>query len=178
MNEWNFVKGWSEDYPYSVKMMNGIKGAAFVGATLSLCQDAPVDMLMYYDARYDTVFNGLFDFYSYETKAPYYALYGWHKMLSLGTQVEAVSNASDVYVTAAKGKGGRLAIYLSRYNMDDNVSSKKTFRISVEGLDKDAEIIGHVTDEYNKFTEIQLEVVDGQILVNLHPQSLMLVEIR
>lgn len=178
MNEWNFVKGWSEDYPYSVKMMNGIKGAAFVGATLSLCQDAPVDMLMYYDARYDTVFNGLFDFYSYETKAPYYALYGWHKLLSLGTQVEAVSNASDVYVTAAKGKGGRLAIYLSRYNMDDNVSSKKTFRISVEGLDKDAEIIGHVTDEYNKFTEIQLEVVDGQILVNLHPQSLMLVEIR
>lgn len=178
MNEWNYVKGWSDDYPYSVKMMNGIKGASFVGATLSLCQDAPVDMLMYYDARYDTVFNGLFDFYSYETKPAYYALYAWHKLLLLGTQVKAESSVSDLYVTAAKGKDGRLAIYLSRYNVDDNVTAKKTYRIKVEGLDKNAEIIGHVTDEYNKYTEIPLEVIDGEILVNLHPQALMMVEIR
>lgn len=178
LNEWNYVKGWSDDYPYSVKMMNGIKGAAFVGTILSLCQDSPVDMLMYYDARYNTVFNGLFDFYSYETKPPYYALYGWNKLLALGTQVKAVSSVPDLYVTAAKGKDGRLAIYLSRYNVDDNVTAKKTYRIKVEGLDKNAEIIGHVTDEYNKYTEIPLEVIDGEILVNLHPQALMMVEIR
>lgn len=177
-NEWNYVKGWNTEFQYSINQMNSIKGAAFVGATLALCQSGPVDMLMYYDARYNTVFNGLFDFYSQETKAPYYALYGWHKMLQLGTQVEASSTDSDVYVSAAKGKDGRLGIYIARYNDDDNVTSKKTVKINVEGLAKDAEILGHVTDPYNKFTEIVLEVQDGKILVNLHPESLMYVEIR
>ena len=178
LNEWNYIKGWSDDYPYSVKMMNGIKGAAFAGAALSLCQDAPVDMLMYYDATYNSVFNGLFDFYTYETKPAYYALYGWHKLLELGTQVKAVSDVSDVYVTAAKGKGGRLSIYLARYNMDDNITAKKTLRIKVDGLGKNTEVLGRVTDEYNKFTELPLEVEGDEIIVSLHPQALMLVEIR
>lgn len=178
LNEWNYVKGWSADFQYSVIEISSIKGAAFMGAALTLCQSAPVDMLMYYDARYDTVFNGLFDFYSCETKAPFYALYGWHKMLQLGTQVEAASDQKDIYVSAAKGKDGRLGIYVARYNQDNNVTSRKTVRIEVPDLPAGAEVIGHVTDEYNKYTEIPLEVVDGAILLSLHPQALMMVEIR
>ena len=177
-NEWNYVKGWNTEFQYSIEAMNSIKGAAFVGATFTLCQSGPVDMLMYYDARYNTVFNGLFDFYSQETKEPYYAFYGWHKLLQLGTQVEAVSTDGDIYVSAARNPSGRLGIYLVRFNDDNNVTSRKTVSIDVGELPEGAEIIGHVTDRYNKFTEIVLDVKEGKILANLHPNALMYVEVR
>ena len=177
-NEWNYIKGWNADFQYSVNEISSVKGAAFVGATLTLCQSGPVDMLMYYDARYNTQFNGLFDFYSQETKAPYYALYGWHKLLRLGTRVESESTEKDIYVTAAKGLSGRLGIYIVRFNDDNNVTSKKTVSVDVGEIPDGAEIIGHVTDAYNKFTEIVLEVRDGKIIANMHPNSLMYVEVR
>ena len=48
-----------------------MKGAAFTAAVMCAAQNSPVDMLMYYDAR-PCVFNGLFDFYTYDKLKTYY----------------------------------------------------------------------------------------------------------
>ena len=48
LNEWNYVKGWEEDYVYSLKAIHRIKGAAFVMSCISEAQKSnAVDMLMY-----------------------------------------------------------------------------------------------------------------------------------
>ena len=63
LNEWNYVKGWTDDWPYSLEVERGAfnqKGAAFVAATMIDCQvAAPLDHLMYYDAR-PFGMNGMF----------------------------------------------------------------------------------------------------------------------
>ena len=54
MNDWYYVKGWVDDWVYSrrVETMDlNLTCAAFTAATMTLCQSAPLDMLMYYDAR-------------------------------------------------------------------------------------------------------------------------------
>ena len=40
LNEWNYVKGWEEEYVYSLKAMHGIKGAAFVMSCMCEAQRA------------------------------------------------------------------------------------------------------------------------------------------
>lgn len=51
LNEWNYIKGWTKDYVYSLKAIHGIKGAAFIMACMSEAQKSSIDMLMYYDTR-------------------------------------------------------------------------------------------------------------------------------
>ena len=79
LNEWNYVKGWEEEFVYSVKAIHGIKGASFTLACICTSQHSPVDMLMYYDTR-PSAFNGVFDFYTYEKLKGYYAFY-WYGFL-------------------------------------------------------------------------------------------------
>ena len=61
LNEWNYVRGWKEDFVYSIEQIIDIKGATYDCAVMAVCQNAPVDLLMYYDAR-PCPFNGIFDF--------------------------------------------------------------------------------------------------------------------
>ena len=52
LNEWNYVKGWlNEEWRYSLRMEKGLKGAAFITASMICSQDSPMDHFMYYDAR-------------------------------------------------------------------------------------------------------------------------------
>jgi len=66
-------------YVYFLKAIHGIKDALFTMACMCASQHLPTNMLMYYDAR-PSVFNGVFDFYSYEKLKGYYAFY-WYGML-------------------------------------------------------------------------------------------------
>ena len=47
LNEWNYVKGWEEEFVYSLKAIHGIKGASFTLACMCASQRSPIDMLMY-----------------------------------------------------------------------------------------------------------------------------------
>lgn len=49
LNEWNYVKNWTDRYIYTIKAIHGIKGAAFMMATISEAAYSSIDMLMYYD---------------------------------------------------------------------------------------------------------------------------------
>ena len=177
LNEWNYVKGWTNEYPNTVETINNVKGAAFTAAAMSECQAAPVDMLMYYDARNGTVFNGLWDFYNFSPKSCYYVFYAWSKLLAAGTQVKALTDEGDLQVTAAKRTDGKILALVSRYNDDDNVHVMKKVRIHLPGLSDGTDIvIGHITDSSRRYTEIPVNVTDGAAEVSLEPNSFVMLE--
>lgn len=179
LNEWNYNNGWTDTYPNSVATMNNMKGAAFVAACIIACQAHPVDMLMYYDAQPNMIFNGLFDFYTLAPKEAYYAFYAWAKLRDLGNEVETTSDEKDVYVTAATNENGKTAVYLARYNQDSNVVARKKVKVHVEGISSRQEIVGHLTDSAHMYTEIPLTLNDeGDIEVSLEPEAFLMIEIR
>lgn len=104
LNEWNYVKNWTTDFPYTASAISQVKGGAYTAMMMSLCQDAPVDMLMYYDARPGTIFNGLFDIYTYAPRPAYYALFSWADMRELGTQVRTAVEFPDRAAVLAKAE--------------------------------------------------------------------------
>jgi hypothetical protein len=169
LDEWNYVKGWSDEFIHSLDVVSNKKGAAFVASCMSACQNAPVDILMYYDFRIGSLFNGAFDIYTLKPRKPYYAFYAWKKLLQYGTQVQAESSEKDIYVTAAKGKNGRARVLVTRYDNDNNDTKLRDLRIKVDEI-ADGEMLAYLTDDCHSYTEIPLQVNDGA--VNLYkPES-------
>ena len=171
LDEWNYVKGWTDEYPYSVSAMNSTKGAGFTAAVMQDCQDKPVDILMYYDARIGTVFNTLFDFYTFAPTPCYYAFYAWSKLAKCGRQVLVTGNDDpQLHVTAAKDDKGRLGILVTRYTDDNNVVAARKVSLTVKGTDI-SEAVGHLTDKDHLFTEVPVKVDGGTIEFRLEPNS-------
>ena len=199
LNEWNYVKGWTDDFVYSLRVESGdmnLKDAAFVAATMALCQCSPVDVLMYYDARTTCTMNGMFERVTLWPLKGYYPFYAWSKMVDRGVQVacdvkvgrgaSAASGmnalddggkaaASRFYAVAAKGKGGG-ALFVARYGDDDNVSDTATVTIRIPGARLDGAKC-HITDIVRTYTEVPLELnADGTAVMWMQPRSFALVE--
>ena len=64
------------------------------------CQSAPLDLLMFYDARFNTGMNSLFNPTTLWPMKGYYPFYAWSKLLDRGTQVACT-------VTEGRGKKTR-----------------------------------------------------------------------
>ena len=200
LNEWNYVKGWTDDFVYSLRVESGdrnLKGAAFIAATMSACQSAPVDMLMYYDARTFSGMNGLYDFTTLWPIKGYYPFYAWSKLVDRGMQVactvvedagaESDANTGNVEkkdksrvgafkAVAAKGKDGSGALFLVRYSDDDNVSDTANVTVRVSGGDL-RRARCHLTDIVRTYTEVPLDVqADGSAILRMQPLSFALIE--
>ena len=145
LNEWNYVKGWEKEYLYSLKAIHGIKGASFVMSCMCASQQAPLDMLMYYDTR-PSGFNGVFDFYTYEKLKGYYAFYWYGMFYDCEKEVKPLNEIDNVYSLCGVDKNGKTTIILTYYSDNDNLGKKN---ISLE-LGKTGEYeIYKVSDEYN-----------------------------
>ena len=177
LNEWNYVQSWTDEYPNSIRVMASPKGGAFVCAAMQDCQNSPLDMLMYYDWRPGTAFNGLFDF---RTDAPlwaYWALYSWGKLKTLGTQVKAESSDPGIRVTAARNAKGKLGILVCRYSMDNNVVATKDVTVSLANSKFDENVRCHIADEFNMYTEYPIALQpDGTLLLAMEPNSFVFIE--
>ena len=157
--------------------MSSPKGGAFVCAAMQDCQNSPLDMLMYYDWRPGTVFNGLFDLRTDAPVWPYWALYSWGKLKTLGTQVKAESSDSDIRVTAARNAEGKLGILVCRYTMDNNVVATKDVTVSLANGKFDSKVRCHITDEFNMYTEYPVALQpDGNLLLSMEPNSFVFIE--
>ena len=177
LNEWNYIRGWTDDYPYSLKTVHGIKGAAFTAATMIACQNTPVDILMYYDARPETPYNGLFDFYTFQPLPAYYSFYAWSRLAGLGRQVEAKADEDDLYAVAAKGDDGTLRVMVARYNENDNVNRPKNVKIHMANV-KDGEVTAHMVSSVKLYSETILSVKNGVASVKLEPNAVVVVEAK
>ena len=150
LNEWNYVRGWGDEFVYSIKSIIGMKGAAFTAACMSVGQNADfLDMLMYYDARM-TGFNGLFDIYTMEPIKGYYPFYLFANLYELGRQAEAVSDDEDLYVTAATD--GKKAAAMVTYYADDDNKNPKHVTLRFDGADMNGAKVW-VVDETNTMNE-------------------------
>jgi len=176
LNEWNYIKSWTDDYPYSMRTLPSAKAAAFVCASMQEGQNCPTDMMMYYDWRPCT-FNGLFDPVSDMPIWGYWAIYAWGKLKTLGTQVKAECDIPDVRVTAARNAAGALGILVSRYVMDDNITSTLDVTLRLSEGKFDERVRCHLTDPFSMYTEYPVALQpDGTLFLSLQPDSFVFVE--
>ena len=177
-NEWNYLANWNDEFVHTIEVVNSYKGAAYAAAVMQTFQDTPVTMMMYYDARPGTAFNGLFDLYTTKPRHAYYALYSWTKLRRLGTQVKtSVGELKDVFATAAKSEDGRLALLLTYYTDDGNKVAPKVVDIDFKNFDI-KEATSHVLDRFKMHTETPIEIVDSKATIVMEPNSYILIELR
>ncbi len=171
-NEWNYVKGWTDEFIYSVEQIISIKGAAFTAATMLGCQYGPMDMLMYYDARVQCAFNGMFDFYTLRPLKGYYPFKMFNELYTLGESVRVNITGENLYAAAAKGENGESAVMLSCYTDDDLDTEKRPVTFKFENGAKKYDV--YLLDKDNTMEKINT-VKSGDTLP-VAPQSVLLLK--
>lgn len=102
LNEWNYVYSWkAEDFYKNYQTIPSVKGAAFVSAVQIACQNAPLDVLMYYDARPNTAWNGMFAPYTLDPLKPYYSFFAYNCLYRCQNQIESKSDSDSLYALGA-----------------------------------------------------------------------------
>lgn len=165
LNEWNYVKSFAgEDWIYSLKCDKNIKGASYVAAVMEECQYAPLDILMYYDAR-PCGMNGMFssDLVCNKLKG-YYPFLMFGTLYRLDHAVKAVSDNEDIHICAAMSDI-EAALMITHYSDNDEKGSVEV-SIDLQGFgtnsgseleyylldaDHDLELAGKATYFGNRF---------------------------
>lgn len=154
LNEWNYVKGWTEEFKYSIEMIHGVKGAAFMMAVINEAQSSSINMLMYYDTR-PSAFCGAFDFYTYEPLPGYYPLMWYGMFYDCKCEIRAAEKTDKVYSLCGKKSDGKILCMLTYYSDDDGAPDKeisvdfgKSGKYEVYLLDKEHDgAASYVTDD-------------------------------
>ena len=180
LNEWNFLYNWSGDaFLETVKAITGIRGAVFNAAMMIDCQNAPVDMLMYYDAQ-PGIFNGLFDYYTQAPLKGYYPFVAFDRLAKMGTQIKASCKCPHIRVLAAEGKdkkGVMIAYYPS--TRVSYFVRKRDFRDRKITLPFSEEPKVYLLDKDHDLTETTDFVYDGKKLtVTMKQLSLLYIETK
>ena len=202
LNEWNYVKGWTDDWVYSLDVERGSgnqKCAAFIAGAMIDCQYAPLDHLMFYDAR-PVGMNALFDMVTSRPMKGYYPFYAWKRLKDYGVQVacnvkegrgKKIDAATGVVwdkqapsvgkegfrAVAAKNAEGSLAVLVVRYSDDNNVTdtASVTFKAPAEAVGVRPR--AYVTDSIRTYTEVPLRRnADGTWKLKMQPNSFAFVE--
>ena len=128
LNEWNYVKNWTPaaDILYSYRTIASLKGSAFVAGAMIAGQHSPLDHLMYYDARVNTYWNGLFDGMSQQPQKPYWAIWSFSQLYRLGREAVCTSDCAQVKALAAvNDDASEAAILLSYYKDHDSIDGSR-----------------------------------------------------
>ncbi len=168
LNEWNFLVGWSgDDIVYSHEHLRGIRGAAFSAAAMAACQDSPIDMLMYYDARPNEFWNGIFDERVVgRTLKGYWPFYAFNHLYRLGGWVKAEGGGEDCYLCAARSDT-EAAVLLTHYKQAGGVEDK-TFTVDLSGFGTESgtEVEWYVLDEGHDLSLMAKAVYFGDRFVS------------
>ncbi len=182
LNEWNYIRGWKgEDFIYSVKTIKGLKGSAYTSAVMMTCQQKPLDMLMYYDAR-PCAYNGLFntDVLCEKLKG-YYPFYMFNKLYKLGTYVKHESSNEDIYVCSAKGEN-QCAVMLTHFNdLDDTAEKEVKIEFNNLGFKNGAIAEYYLLDENHDLALVKDEKITSNnfsTTVKMPLYTSMLIEIK
>ncbi len=156
LNEWNYVRGWSgDDIVYSHDHRGKEKGASFSVAAMCASQYSSIDMLMYYDARPNEFWNGMFD----DTVVGrvlkgYYPFPMFNTLYRLGECVEATQSTDGGYACAAKNEN-EAAVLFTHFNDDDDTLPAE-FTVSLSGFSSEngCECELYLLDEENDLTRV------------------------
>lgn len=166
LNEWNYVRGWTDDeWIYSLRMEKDIKGAAFIASAMLSSQPSSIDMLMYYDARPGAM-NGLYntDLICICLKG-YYPFRMFNELYKLGTNIYAECDGANGYVCAASD-GKKAAVMLSHYSENDSAPGEK-YDIEISGAG-DAVVKCYLLDERRDMSYVSdIQLKDGRMQLHL-----------
>lgn len=180
LNEWNYRRfksgNGSSNERYNRENRGTIKGAAFALATMSALQDAPVDMMMYYDFRPTGSYCGFYDTQIDKHLPLYYAFYAWSKLGDKECACKVEGGAGDIYAVASV-RDGRPVVLITRYDGDNNACNLAEVSVSVAG-GSIGKAYYHLTDEEHIYTEIPLfPSEDGTVHLSLTNNAIALLEL-
>ena len=134
MDEWNYIRSWDmDDTVYRLEKQGTEKSAAFEVATMCTAHACPIDMIMYYDARPNEFWNGLFDCRVIgRVLKGYYPFPMFNTLYRLGTSVRSECNEEGGYICAARNED-EAAVILSHYSDDDSTETK-IFSLDLSGF--------------------------------------------
>ncbi len=150
LNEWNYIRSFvGDEWTYSLRAEKGLKGASFTTGCMCVCQDSPLDMLMYYDAR-PCEMNGMFDTDFLTPLKGYYPFKFFGALYRMGEYVKPIYPEAPIYCAAARGNG-KIGVLLTNFTDDDNARAEevtlemqgvsgKTAHIYLLSETKDAEL--------------------------------------
>jgi hypothetical protein len=141
LNEWNYVRGWTDEFVYTIEAIHGAKGASFLSSVMAVSQQSSIDMLMYYDTR-PSVWNGAFDYYTYRRLKGYYPLRWYSDFYGL-QEVRAKEKVENIYSLCGVDEKGRVTAMISYFSDNDDTPNKQ---ITLD-FGKDAEYEVYLVDK-------------------------------
>ena len=123
LNEWNYVKDWGANFVNSIKIIHGMKGAAFEMACMSAAQHSSIDMLMYYDTR-PSAFCGAFDFYTYEPLKGYYPFKWYGMFYDMKSEIKCDTEIDGLYTICGCDQNNKTLTIVTYYTDQDSSSVK------------------------------------------------------
>jgi hypothetical protein len=174
LDEWNYIRDWWKGLVYSLRAMQGMKGAAFTAAAMCAAQTAPIDVLMYYDAR-PSEWNGVFDRNSYRPIKGYWCFLAWAKLRQFGKAAQVKVIGKNLYAVVAKGEEGKLrALVVSYFDDDNNCHAREiTVKLS-QGQFLSSRI--NTTDNDFSFSETPSFIENGALRFSMEPNSFVYIE--
>ena len=179
-NEWNYVRNWTDGFVYTVKNIIGVKGAAYAAAAMCDAQNAPVDMLMYYDAR-PTGFNGIWDYYAYEPLKGWFVFDAFRRLRRLGNHVRTelspdLAKGEEVYAAAARCKSGaHKAAMVARFVEEDEKARPRNVALKLaKGAWKKPRVF--ILDAKRNLEPAPFRIEGDALVLRLAPHSVALVE--
>lgn len=177
LNEWNYVRAWSgKGFIDGIRTIQSIKGAAFAAAGMITGQSAPVDMLMYYDAR-PCNWNGIFS-RLYEPLKTYYVFLCWAKLADLGTVIDVDTQGKTGLFALGAEKDGKVGVLLARYFENDQLPGELTVTFTLKGGDlRGAKL--YLLDETHDLTEIPYRMDRaGNLLFSMKANTVVYLEMQ
>ena len=133
LDEWNYIYGWiDKEKLMSFKRITNHFGGAYISAVMLACQTAPLDMLMYYDARPQPGFNGLYEMLTLKPLKPYYALKYFNELYTLKNQIACENPVENVYCVGATD-GNTVSTVLTHYYHRKGEKDKE-FELEIKNL--------------------------------------------
>lgn len=176
LNEWNFVRRWDEKDFYSERVRPSVKAAAFVASVMCIGQHSPIDMLMYYDLRPNTTWNGAFSPFVYDKLPVYYSLYSWAAIAELSNEVKVDCPESDLDYCAAIGQNNVLRLLVSRFNEDRSLQMPENVLVAVP--DGYTLVSVKLLDSGHMYEAIDVEIKDGLLTIPMERYSVAFVEMK
>lgn len=176
LNEWNYVRNWNTEWIYSLEQMTGMKGAAFTAAVMCACQNEPLDLLMYYDARVSSNMNCIFNTMTLRRLKGYYGFYAFAELAELGNQVKCSCDEAGFYALAGKDGNGNFAIMLVSYDDNDDAGVRT---ISIDTGLNDQRFDCRLVDENFSFEPVWVKPdAEGKLNFTLQRNSILFITPR
>lgn len=172
LNEWNYIRGWLDDYVPSLLTMHGIKGAAFTMACMCAAQPSSIDMLMYYDTR-PSLFNGAFDFYSLKPLKGYYPFKWYGRFYDAEAEIPCEDAEKDVYTLCGRYKDGKTLTAVCYYTEFENEAQEKELTLDFGKEKTGAKYEIYLLDETHDGELVKTEDV---VSLKLQPNTCVLVK--